>query len=337
MRLPIISRILSRITVSRSNNEPTLSEQRSPDLVAMIAVTYQCQCNCHHCCSSFFECNKDKEFTTEEIKDIIRQCADMKCRTIHFFGGEPLMREDIIELIRYTTELGLDTVMDTNGCALDEEMGDKLAEAGMTIVMVSIDGTIPEVHDTQRRFPGLWHKAIRAVEIMRDRGVETRIGTVVDKEKLANGDFAKMLQLADDMGVKVRVFVPIMAGKWGKAEDVLLSDEEIAKMKSMLVPGKFFWEQESCNGPDKQFICNAATKGGLYVTAYGDVTPCSVIPLSFGNVKDEPLADIVERMFKHPMYQKAGCTDCLMNDKQFREECIYKFKTTDKFPVKIDY
>ena len=337
MRLPIISWIRGKKGSLEPKEAPAPPVHDYSDMIAMIAVTYRCQCDCHHCGMSIYERNKSAEFSTEELKGIIRQCADMKCGSIHFFGGEPLVREDIIELVRYATDLGMGTAMDTNGAALDEEMGDKLAEAGMKVVMVSIDSTDPEVHDHQRRYPGIWTKAIRAVEILRDRGVDARIGAVVDREKLNNGDFANLLKKGDELGVKVRIFTPIQLGKWGESNDHMLTPEEIAQMKSMLVPGKFFWEQESCNGPDTPFFCGASAKGMIFITAYGDVTPCSAIPLSFGNVKKEPLAVIVERMFKHWIYQKkSSCTDCLTNSDRFREEFGRKFATAEKFPIKID-
>ena len=75
----------------------------------------------------------------------------------------------------------------------------------------------------------------------------------------------------------------------------------------------------------------------FYVTAYGDITPCPFVPLTFGNVRKESLGTILKRMFSHPAFQTPKCTDCIMNDPAFRQKYLGGFQTADSYPVKVDY
>ena len=70
----------------------------------MIGLTYRCQANCIHCCTGCYPKDKDKELTTQEVKKIIDQCRELGTAAINFFGGEPLLREDVLELIKYSSE-----------------------------------------------------------------------------------------------------------------------------------------------------------------------------------------------------------------------------------------
>ena len=68
----------------------------------MFGITYECQLKCPHCCVGNYENEPPRELTTDEIKDVIDQSAT--AFVINFFGGEPTMRTDLMELIKYASE-----------------------------------------------------------------------------------------------------------------------------------------------------------------------------------------------------------------------------------------
>jgi len=59
----------------------------------------------------------------------------------------------------------------------------------------------------------------------------------------------------------------------------------------------------------------------FYMTAFGDVNPCDFTPLTFGNIHDEPLAAIWDRVLAHPAYCKRS-DHCRMQDPEFRRKYI---------------
>lgn len=303
-------------------------------LVATIAVTYRCQLKCDHCGSGRYNKDKQQELTTDEVKAAMRDLAEIGSRSIAFFGGEPLLREDLYDLIRYARELGLGTSMDTNAVAMTPECAGKLARAGLNMLYISLDSARPEVHDKHRKTPGLFNRAVDAIKYCKDLGLQVRIGTYVDREKLNNGDLGEMLELGRKLGVPVRILTTVLAGRLLDEEEQKLTPEEIRRFKSMLIPGESFWEQDSCAGAAAPFVCTARTRDGIYITAYGDVTPCVYVPLSFGNIRREPLTKIARRMWRHKMFDCRAGTDCLMNDGKFREE--YFGKVALSYPERLE-
>ncbi len=303
-------------------------------LVATIAVTYRCQLKCEHCGSGKYDKDKQQELTTDEVNAAMRDLAEIGAGSIAFFGGEPLLREDLYDLIRCAKKLGLGTSMDTNAVAMTPECAGKLARAGLDMLYISLDSARPEVHDKHRKMPGLFNKAIEAIKYCKDLGLQVRIGTYVDREKLNNGDMGEMLELGRQLGVPVRILTAVLAGRLLDEKEQKLTPKEIKRFKSMLTPGESFWEQESCASAAAPFVCTARTKDGIYITAYGDVTPCVYVPLSFGNIRREPLAKIARKMWQHKMFDCKAGTDCLMNDEKFREE--YFGETAIPYPERLE-
>jgi len=303
------------------------------NLVATIAVTYRCQLHCDHCGSGRYEKAKEKELSTDEVKAAIRGLAEVGACSISFFGGEPLLRKDLCELISYARGCGLGTALDTNAVGITPEYAAKLADAGLNMIHISLDSARPEVHDRHRKTPGLFNKAVEAIRYSKETGMDVRIGTYVDREKLNNGDMRELLDLGRELGVVVRILSPVLSGRWLDREEVKLTQEEIKRFKGMLKKGESFWEQENCSGADDPFICSARTKENIYVTAYGDVMPCVYVPMPFGNIRQEPLEKIIRRMWKHEMFDCKCGTDCLMNDKKFREKHFPRGKGTGDSPT----
>ncbi|MBA7527030.1 PqqA peptide cyclase [subsurface metagenome] len=101
--------------------------------VAMtFAVTYKCQCNCRHCSSGRHLRNDLPDLSTKEAKALIDQSQNLGVSIIAFTGGEPLLRDDIYELISYVDKRKAIPILFTNGLLLSEENIEKLVNAGRT-------------------------------------------------------------------------------------------------------------------------------------------------------------------------------------------------------------
>ncbi len=139
-------------------------------------ITSMCNAHCPHCSLPSASTN---ESTTEEWKKIIDQAADMKVFTVTFTGGEPLLRNDVADLITHAAGKGLHVIVATNGFRLTEEMIEKLVRAGMRTVMLSIDGPDPETHDTFRGLKGSFDKVVKAVPLLQEKGIGVVILTAI--------------------------------------------------------------------------------------------------------------------------------------------------------------
>ncbi|MCX5692599.1 MAG: radical SAM protein [Candidatus Omnitrophica bacterium] len=103
--------------------------------------------------------------TLEEWKrcaDSLRQMVDEHF-IIDIGGGEALMMAGVLELVRYSVDLGFDTSIASNGWLIDEDMAKRIADSGLKMISLSLDSHKPEVHDFLRGVPGVYQRVIDAI------------------------------------------------------------------------------------------------------------------------------------------------------------------------------
>jgi MoaA/NifB/PqqE/SkfB family radical SAM enzyme len=118
-------------------------------LVAELFLTENCNLRCKSC--SCWLANTSGELTTTEWKEVLRQLAGLGILKVNFTGGEPLIRQDAAELMRYAHELGLHHMhLNTNGIRLTPLVLREVLEAGVRSFNISVDGPNALVHDRIR-------------------------------------------------------------------------------------------------------------------------------------------------------------------------------------------
>ncbi|WP_083500587.1 radical SAM protein [Thermococcus celericrescens] len=108
-----------------------------------IDVTYRCNYNCPYC---YVGCSPNinrEELTTKEMFSIIDELADLEVLVLCLCGGEPTLRKDLIKILNYANEKGITVNIVTNGSLISDNFASKLAESGIGIVQVSLDGSSP--------------------------------------------------------------------------------------------------------------------------------------------------------------------------------------------------
>jgi MoaA/NifB/PqqE/SkfB family radical SAM enzyme len=311
--------------------------KKGPVSYLMFGITYECQCNCRHCCTGTYKKEKHRELTNEEVKDVLDQAA--MPLVVNYFGGEPTLRPDLMDLIEYAAERSIFVFVDTNGIRVTKDFAQQLKDSGLELLYVSIDSPYGAVHDEYRGFEGCFERAIQAVKNAIEVGLKCVMSTYITKENLANGDFERVIQMARDVGATgVRYLLPTPAGRWLDNVDVRLSREEERKVREKVIPDfpfvcrDFYFQNQfssQCRGiADKEYI---------YISPYGDVQPCCFMPLGFGNVRDEPFKDILDRMWSHPMYsEKSVFRECPMLSDDFRSKYIDIIPPDAKLPYRLD-
>lgn len=309
-----------------------------------VAVTYACQLDCIHCSAGLYKNPSRKELSTEEIKNAINQCLRLGATNITFTGGEPLLRPDIYELISYVDRDEGVTQLFTNGLLLSKENVRRLKEAGLYSLEVSLDSSDSVEHDNLRGFKGCFKNAVEGIKNALAEGLLVGVSTYATRESVRNGVLEQLIRLSKELGVhEVSVFDVVPTGKYLSAEDLMLTDED----KRTIIRLQFKYNGESKGGfrvstqafqtcplAYVPFGCFAGSNQ-LYITAYGDVTPCDFTPISFGNVHEESLKSIWSRIRHHPAYRNKSMR-CRMQTKNFREEYINKIPDTTQLPCLVD-
>lgn len=149
---------------------------RTPSAENRPIVVYNClrRCNlrCIHCYAHATGEEASDILSTAEAKAMIDSCAEFGCPVMLFSGGEPLMREDVFDLMRHAASRGMRTTLSTNGTLITPGMAEELKTCRMGYVGISLDG-LEDTHDKFRRTKGCWKKALQGLENCKAAGLRT--------------------------------------------------------------------------------------------------------------------------------------------------------------------
>jgi MoaA/NifB/PqqE/SkfB family radical SAM enzyme len=316
-----------------------------PNPIAMtFAITYDCMCNCVHCSAGKHYREGAQELSTEEAKDLIDQAQKLGIAMIAFTGGEPLMREDLFELIAHVNKKKTMPIMFTNGLLLTDENVDKLVDAGLYSIFVSIDSPIPEEHNKLRGMPGLFEQAVKGIRRLKSKGVMVGLSSYATRSATEKGMYKKIHELGKELGVQnVILFDGVPTGNMLKDTSELLTHalhEEIHKYSANVFKQKIIpplssqaW-QNSVEGVISGIGCLAGNIQ-CYASAYGDIAPCDFTPISFGNIREQPLKKIWKSLINHPAYDHRS-DFCRMQNPEFRKFYIDPIPDDAKLPFPIE-
>lgn len=259
---------------------------------AQIGLTDACPQRCGFCY------NKGRQGVAMDVPTIRRTIADLKALGVFWLGltgGEPLLQREIVNL---TAEASSDCAVKlfTTGSGLTPALASELKQAGLFSASVSLDHWTAEKHDAGRGTPGAFRTALRAVEIFREAGIHTGISAVLSADMIRQGQVEPYLEFLQGLGLD-EAWLSEMKPLPQAPEDptgLITLDERrsLARMqdrwnKTGRMTVNYLGHFE---GPD-HFGCNAGTKM-IYIDAFGEVGPCVFAPMSFGNVRERPLAEI---------------------------------------------
>ncbi len=284
------------------------------------SVTYRCQCKCSHCSVGRYldEADRKDELTNAQIKDVLSQAVKVGIPKVDFFGGEPLLREDIVDLIEFGASKGLYMSVTTNAWLLTKELVRELRRAGISCINISLDSVSEEKHDNLRGLPGLYRRVLSAVQYCYTEGIPCIVSTYVTRNRIKNfgkgksddSQLTKIISLARYLKASgVRVLFPIISGRWEQDKAKEFSEEE----KRLVIDNidySFVFIEGAYSVKNKKKVCQSLSGKMFNISPYGDVQLCVTFTDGFGNVKDKPLKDVLNRMYSHSTYIKNKGGSC---------------------------
>jgi MoaA/NifB/PqqE/SkfB family radical SAM enzyme/SAM-dependent methyltransferase len=164
-------------------------------------LTDRCNLECRHCLVSSSPAG-ERGLETDAMMQIVRQACDLGTETFYLTGGEPLLRRDIIDILRLiTSDCGATAVVLTNGVLLEGELIASLAELprGRVFLQVSLDGSCAVRNDALRS-KGSFEGAVRGIRAAREAGLDVTVATVALRQNL--DDLPAIASLARSLGVE---------------------------------------------------------------------------------------------------------------------------------------
>jgi radical SAM protein with 4Fe4S-binding SPASM domain len=251
-------------------------------------LTYRCNERCVHC---YLDHDDHGELTTTEVRHVLEQLADAGTLFLIFSGGELLLRHDLFEVVAYARSLRFDVKLKTNGILLRERDADRIRDAGVREVQISVYSHRAAVHDAITKVPGSLDRTIAAIRFLKARGIRVLIANVLMTQNAF--DYSGVQALARELGVESTVDPTITPKMDGDTSILSLRVAEpqliqIFRDRS-LVPADFC-SPPSTAGADADTLeampCSAGHTA-CYISPYGDVYPCVQFPLPTGNVRTQ--------------------------------------------------
>lgn len=207
---------------------PALSAPKS----AIWDVTYACNLRCPHCLTASGKARRDELDTAGALR-LIDALVEAKVLTLSLSGGEPLLRPDILTLLRRLAETSMRVDIATNGVELPEPIIEALRGLPIFQIQVSLDG-LGEAHDRFRGLPGAFEASCRTLRRLREEGIATSVSTTATRENI--GDLDEIIDLALSLGCGGYKAIPFIAAGRGKAftDRLRLRPEELATLTRVL-------------------------------------------------------------------------------------------------------
>ena len=295
-------------------------------------LTYRCNLACEHC---YLDAGSKplvgtenfadrSELGTEECFRVIDDIAAFapECLTI-LTGGEPLLRRDILEIVKRAAERGLWVVVGTNGVRITENVAQRLAEAGARGLSLSLDALDPDRHDRFRMVRGAWQNTVEGAEILNRTGLPFIVQTTAGSHNL--GELDAIADFAHDrLAAKVwnlYFLVPTGRGQFVSDMTPVQYDEVLASLyriqrkydRRMLVNAKCAphyiktvlenalrpGSGQAGTESDPKIRTYSGGAGGcpagthyMGIRPNGDVTPCPYLPVFGGNLRRASLTNL---------------------------------------------
>jgi MoaA/NifB/PqqE/SkfB family radical SAM enzyme len=269
------------------------------------------------------------ELDTGTIKRIIDEALELGTLIITFTENDPLLREDVFELIEFVDKKRAIVNCSTWGTDFSKETALKLKEAGLHSLMVGVYSTDPEKHDALRNSAGAYERAISTIKLALEAGLLVVMTTHASPSNMR--ELPALYALASELGVhEFSVWESMPKNR----DEPVISDRDRKAILEM-----YRRINSDPEGPrmfantyfEGQMLGAMAGRRWMHVTADGDVKPSPYPPFRFGNVKEVPLKEIWQRIRSYPYFQRQKSLSP-MHDPEF-------MKFVDKIPeeAKLPY
>ena len=319
--------------------------------LAIWETTQACDLACVHCRASAQPERHPMELSTEEGKRLIDAIAAMRVPVFVLTGGDPIKRPDLFDLISHARRVGVRVSLTPSATPLlTREVVFRLKDAGLARLAVSMDGASAATHDAFRGMSGSFARTLDAVRWANEAGLPVQINTTFSRRNI--GEIDELVTLMEQLKITLwSVFFLVPTGR-GKLNDLLNADEfeqVFARLYqlSQIAPfdiktteaqhyRRYLLQQRAAErrvgitmeSPEKlpDTIGRAPRglndgKGFVFISHTGDVFPSGFLPVSAGNIREQPLARIYRESplflaLRDPSRLEGKCGAC-----EFKQIC----------------
>ena len=307
-------------------NAPTFRPAIAPPLWLLAELTYRCPLHCPFCYNPVDYANDRTELTTEQWFDVMRQARQLGAAQLGFSGGEPLLRDDLEELVGEGRRLGFYTNLITSGIGLTESRLARMKELGLDHIQLSFQDSTRELNDFLSSTKTFDLKA-RVARLIKQYDYPMVLNVVLHRFNLDHVE--KIIDMALEMGVEYLELANTQYYGWAlvNRDQLMPTREQVARAERVVnecrarignrmrilfvVPDYFEERPKACmNGWGSVF---------LGIAPDGTALPCHAartLPgIAFPNVRETSVHDIwyasgAFNRYRGDAWMKAPCRTC---------------------------
>lgn len=266
-------------------------------LAVLLELTHRCPLQCGYCSNPVEMERAGNELTTDEWKKVLTELAEIGVLQVHFSGGEPSVRKDLVELVRHANDLGLYTNLITSAVLITKERLTEIADAGLAHIQISFQANDPVLANRIGGFKNGHAKKLEVAQWSRELGLPLTVNAVMHRQNLHQ--LREMIGLAVQLDADRIEVANVQYYGWALKnraalmpsieqidEATAIVEEERARLRGILdidfvVPDYYALRPKKCMGGwGRQFF---------NITPSGKILPChaaeTITELDFESVR----------------------------------------------------
>jgi PqqA peptide cyclase len=295
-------------------------------------LTYRCPLACAYCSNPLELAAYDDELSTADWQRVFTEAADMGVLQCHLSGGEPLLRRDLVDLVRTASGLGMYTNLVTSAIGFSRPRAEALKAAGLEHVQVSVQADEPATSDRIAGVPSFERK-LKAAAVVKDLGWPLTVNVVLHRQNIDR--IAEIVALVEELDAdRVELANTQYYGwAWRNRAALLPSRDQLARAEEVVrdARARLGDRMEILHVlPDYYSEYPKPCMGGwasrqIIVTPNGDALPClaaHTLPLPPASVREDSLETIWDdspmfTAFRGDGWMQDPCRTCERRDLDF--------------------
>jgi len=248
-------------------------------------LTFRCELQCKHCYTDCFNnpSYSKGELTTKEVFHILDKAYKSGVIWMCFTGGDPLFRNDFLNIYSYAKKKGFIITVFTNAFSMNKQIVKYFSTHPPFVVEITLNAVTQDLFEKITQVKGSFKKTMDGIDLILKAGISLKIKTLLTKDNINQSYLIK--KFVEDRGLKYRPYIDLYArlngdsspcylrispaqvfSLLGKGTSIPLSDSSIKQRKNRL---------RSSNG--HLFKCSIGGGDGFYVDPYGNTFPCNLV------------------------------------------------------------
>lgn len=303
-------------------------------LSVLAEITHRCPLQCPYCSNPIEMSRAAEELTTEEWKRVLKEIAELGVLQIHFSGGEPTARKDLVELVQCAAEVGLYSNLITSAVLLSRERLAALSDAGLCHVQISFQANDETLANRIGGYKRGHAKKLEAAKWVREVDLPLTVNAVMHRQNLH--ELPAMIEMAVELDADRLEVANVQYYGWALKNRAALmpSEEQIREATAVVeearkrlagileieyvVPDYYARRPKKCMGGwGRQFF---------NISPSGKVLPChaaeTITGLVFDSVRDHSLAWIWEHspafnLYRGTDWMPEPCRSCDLKEEDY--------------------